>query len=140
MRKFIAIGVIGATLTAVSAPARAGDETAAFVLGTLVGSALSDAGHGARIYVTHHAHRGAFHQPPGARAYARGYRDAKRALRYAPPPKAWRHGHRHGRAYGYRHDWRDRPHAVPRPAAREIYRQGYRDARRAARHEDRRRH
>lgn len=138
MRKFIAIGLIGVTLTAVSAPARAGDEEAAFVLGTLVGSALADNGHGTRIHVSHHAHPATLHQSRGARHYARGDRDAKRALRYAPPPKAWRHGDRHGPAYGYHRDWRGRPHAIPRPAAREIYRQGYRDARRDLRRAERR--
>jgi hypothetical protein len=138
MRKFIAIGLIGVTLTAVSATARAGDEAEAFILGTLVGSALADNGHGTRIHVSHHAHAGAFHQSRGARAYARGYRDAKRALRYAPPPKAYRHGYRHSRAYGYRHDRHAWPYAVRRPAAREIYRQGYRDARRDVRRAERR--
>ena len=138
MRKIIAIGLLGVTLTAVTAPARAGDEAAAFVLGTLVGSALADNGHGTQIHVSHYARPGALHRAGGARAYARGYRDAKRSLRYAPPPKAYRHGHRHGPAYGYRHDWRGRPHVVPRPAAREIYRQGYRDARRDVRRVERR--
>ncbi len=142
MRKIIAIGLIGITLTAVTAPARAGDEAAAFVLGTLVGSALADDGHGTRIVVSHHSHPEAYRYHRGDRAYARGYRDAKRSLRYAPPPKAWRHGYRHGyhrgRAHGHRHGWGGRRHVLPAPAARDIYRQGYRDARRDARHAERR--
>jgi hypothetical protein len=106
MKKYLAIGAVGLALALAHNPARAHDEAAYFVLGTIVGSALT---------------RHSTHYAPVAYPVAVTYVPAYRHVYYPPRPvivverrhyvpapsyryrTAVRHKHPHGGPPGQRH-------------------------------------
>ncbi len=135
MRKLIAIGLIGASLTGAATSAHAGDEAAAFLFGTLVGGALAEDGQRGRIYVSHYPDYVVAPHGKKRRAYRQGYRDARRDLMRHAPVRVGRHDIRGG----YRHAHAHRGVVPTRRAYPQGYRAGYRDARRDGKRIERRR-